>query len=230
MSRSPGFVADIVPARRVLWRISSVAGAVVAAVLIASCTSSGRSSAPQSHSSQTAVPTFPSSAPSTPSPTLSPWPATSSSWRSGVCQAAQALVGVFFLPSSATGPIDAAETASMADPNVGLVGFIDQAAGYQEFETLFRGTSSENKLSQQQIPPSLRVFTDTTDVSALVAKLEALPGVLRVTTSISGEGSSAPELNPIAGLYDIGTVVYQRPGWKSSCVLRAWSLNHPALV
>lgn len=98
------------------------------------------------------------------------------------------------------------------------------------FETLFRGTSSENKLSQQEIPPSLRVFTDTPDVSALVAKLEALPCVLRVATSISGEGSSAPELKPIAGLYDIGTVVYQRPGWKGSCVLRAWSLNHPAIV
>lgn len=140
------------------------------------------------------------------------------------------LVGVFFLPTASEADINSVEVVVRADPGVGLVGLVDQAAGYQEFLTLFRGTDSEDKLAQQQIPPSLRVFTSTTALPAWQSQVQAMPGVLRVTTSSAEASSSAPELNPIAGLFDIGTIVYQQPSWKSSCVLRPWSLNHPVVV
>jgi hypothetical protein len=142
----------------------------------------------------------------------------------------RALVGVFFLPAASDADISAVEAVVRGDPEVGLVGFVDRAAGYQEFLTLFRGTDSENKLAEQDIPPSLRVFTGTGDVAALQSQVEAMPGVLRVSISSAAGMSSAPELNPIAGLFDIGTIVYQQSSWKSSCVLRPWSLNHPVVV
>jgi hypothetical protein len=181
-------------------------------------------------STTTIVVTSTTAVQSVPSHPLSPWPATSPSWRSGVCEETRMLVGVFFLPTASEADVQAVEAVVHADLEAGLVGFVDQAAGYQEFLTLFRGTDSEDKLAQQDIPPSLRVFTDTTELPAWQSQVQAMSGVLRVTTSSAEAMSSAPELDPIAGLFDIGTIVYQQPSWKSSCVLRPWSLNHPVVV
>lgn len=101
------------------------------------------------------------------------------------------LVGVFFLPAASEADIGAVEAVVRADPQVGLVGLVDQAAGYQEFLTLFRGTDSEDKLAQQDIPPSLRVFTSAADVTAWQSQVKAMPGVLRVSTSSAEAMSSA---------------------------------------
>ena len=133
------------------------------------------------------------------------------------------------MPTVGDSTVTAVEAAVRADPGVGIVGLVDQAAGYQEFLTLFRGTNSENQLAQQQIPPSLRVFVGASDDLAWRLQVQSMPGVLRVTVGTANAPSSAAELNPIHGLFDIGTVVYEQSAWASSCTLRPWSLNHPAL-
>lgn len=137
------------------------------------------------------------------------------------------VVGVFFQPVTQAADITPVEALLAKDPEVGLVGYVDQAAGYQEFQTIFRGTDQENVLAQQDIPPSLRVFTSTVRVAALKARVSEMAGVLKVTDAPIGGNAAAGELGPIAGFYDIGTVVYEQAGWAQSCEMVPWNLNHP---
>jgi cell division transport system permease protein len=102
-------------------------------------------------------------------------------WRGGV------EFIVFMKPDSTPDQLDTVQRDLVDNPQVENVRFVDKAAAYEEFRTLFPDSRElTESLSVEQMPPSYRVVPRTDDsvvVEALGQQFEGKAGVLTVEYS-----------------------------------------------
>jgi hypothetical protein len=142
---------------------------------------------------------------------------------SAQCNGAVDFVAVFFTANLGeyNQEVSAVRSVLVADPFVGLVGYVDQAASYQEYLNIFSRATAGSVLTQSDIPTSFRAFVAPTDVNSLIERVKAKRGVLKVESQSAVE-KSVPGLGSVTGPVDLGHVIFERPTWKVNCSVGSW--------
>lgn len=180
----------------------TVVGVIAAVIIAGSCSSNnpgaGRNAVgPASTTTSTAGTSY-----TLPPNDPSPLPKT-------ICSFARSSMAVFFVPEASQSQIDAVRQLLDSDPRVGIVGFVDQAQAYREYQGLFAGTPGAHTLTQPELPPSLRVlFATSLPPTALRSTVENMAGVVKVGNFPGSNTGHAVAL---------GTTVYERPDWQTTC-------------
>jgi hypothetical protein len=118
-------------------------------------------------------------------------------------------MAVFFIPSASASQISAVRTVLEASPQVGIVGFVDEADSYIESQGLFAGTAGAGALKLGDVPPSLRVLFPGAVPASIRSAVAEMPGVLTLGDHFPGTSTG----DAVA----LGTVVYERPDWRTTC-------------